>query len=74
MRDGSPAKRAKFRRRRLDGLPLALELAAGRLGTLSLVDLQARLDRAPDLFSAGRRSAAREARGVDARGCRRTRG
>ena len=43
--------------RRLDGLPLALELAAGRLGTLSLVDLQARLDRALDLFSAGRRSA-----------------
>jgi predicted ATPase/DNA-binding SARP family transcriptional activator len=43
--------------RRLDGLPLALELAAGRLGTLSLVDLQARLDRALDLFAAGRRSA-----------------
>jgi predicted ATPase/DNA-binding SARP family transcriptional activator len=43
--------------RRLDGLPLALELAAGRLGTLSLVDLQARLDRALDLFSAGRRTA-----------------
>jgi len=43
--------------RRLDGLPLALELAAGRIGTLSLVDLHARLDRALDLFEAGRPAA-----------------
>ena len=40
--------------RRLDGLPLALELAAGRIGALSLADLHARLDRALDLFEAGR--------------------
>jgi predicted ATPase/DNA-binding SARP family transcriptional activator len=43
--------------RRLDGLPLALELAAGRVGSLSLVDLHARLDRALDLFEAGRPAA-----------------
>jgi predicted ATPase/DNA-binding SARP family transcriptional activator len=42
--------------RRLDGLPLALELAAGRLRTLSLSDLHDRLDRALDLLAAGRSS------------------
>ena len=36
--------------RRLDGLPLAIELAAGRLSGLSLVDLHRRLDRALDLL------------------------
>jgi len=42
--------------RRLDGLPLALELAAGRLRSLSLSDLHERLDRALDLLAAGRSS------------------
>jgi predicted ATPase len=36
--------------RRLDGLPLAIELAAGRLSTFSLTDLATRLDRALDLL------------------------
>ena len=36
--------------RALDGLPLALELAAGRAGTLGLPDLLARLDRRLDLL------------------------
>jgi predicted ATPase/DNA-binding SARP family transcriptional activator len=43
--------------RRLDGMPLAIELAAGRLSTLSLVDLHDRLDRALDLLG-GRPSGA----------------
>ena len=43
--------------RRLDGVPLAIELAAGRLSSFSLTDLHARLDRALDLLG-GPRSAA----------------
>lgn len=39
---------------RLDGIPLAIELAAGRLSTLSLRDLHARLDRSLDLLGGGR--------------------
>ena len=46
--------------RRLDGIPLAIELAAGRLSTFSLADLAERLDRALDLLGSGR--AASEAR------------
>ncbi len=40
--------------RRLDGIPLAIELAAGRLSTFSLTDLHDRLDRSLDLLGAGR--------------------
>ena len=36
--------------RRLDGMPLAIELAAGRLSTFSLADLRSRLDRSLDLL------------------------
>ena len=36
--------------RRLDGMPLAIELAAGRLSTFSLDDLLRRLDRSLDLL------------------------
>jgi predicted ATPase len=42
--------------RRLDGMPLAIELAAGRMSSLSLADLAGRLDRALDLLEGGRRS------------------
>ncbi|HZD71520.1 MAG TPA: transcriptional regulator, partial [Actinomycetes bacterium] len=40
--------------RRLDGMPLAIELAAGQLSSLGLADLHARLDRALDLLGDGR--------------------
>ncbi|MER5228232.1 ATP-binding protein [Streptomyces flaveus] len=42
---------------RLDGMPLAIELAAGRLSTFSLTDLRDRLDRSLDLLGGGRLSA-----------------
>ncbi len=42
--------------RSLDGLPLALELAAARIGTLSLDDLADRLDRRFDLLTRGPRT------------------
>ena len=42
--------------RRLDGMPLAIELAAGRLSTFSLPDLHERLDRSLDLLGRGRPS------------------
>jgi predicted ATPase len=51
--------------RRLDGMPLAIELAAGRLSSLGLTDLHDRLDRALDLLGDGRRPAGND--GVDAR-------
>ncbi|NUU18533.1 transcriptional regulator [Cellulomonas humilata] len=40
--------------RRLDGVPLAIELAASRLSAFSLRDLHDRLDRSLDLLGAGR--------------------
>lgn len=43
--------------RRLDGLPLALELAAGRAGVLSLAEMAARLDDRFGLLAAGPRQA-----------------
>jgi predicted ATPase/DNA-binding SARP family transcriptional activator len=39
---------------RLDGIPLAIELAAGRMSSLELTDLHARLDRSLDLLGDGR--------------------
>ena len=42
--------------RRLDGLPFAIELAAGRLSAFGLTDLHARLDRALDLLGDARAS------------------
>ena len=42
--------------RRLDGMPLAIELAAGRLSSFSLPDLHSRLDRSLDLLGSGRPS------------------
>ncbi|MGH8983649.1 MAG: BTAD domain-containing putative transcriptional regulator [Acidimicrobiia bacterium] len=39
--------------RRLEGMPLAIELAAGRLATMGIADLHARLDRALDVLDGG---------------------
>ncbi len=55
VRPGPPPTPAELRLvadivRRLDGLPLAIELAAGRLSAFSLADLHRRLDRALDLL------------------------
>jgi predicted ATPase len=47
--------------RALDGLPLAIELAAGRLASLALSDLHDRLDRALDLLGDGRDVTLRDA-------------
>ncbi|MGE7960243.1 ATP-binding protein [Pseudomonas sp. NPDC089530] len=43
--------------RRLDGLPLAIELAAAQIGALGLVGLQAQLDNCFQLLTQGRRTA-----------------
>jgi predicted ATPase/DNA-binding SARP family transcriptional activator len=55
VRPGLPVTPADLRLvahivRRLDGMPLAIELAAGRLSTFSLADLHERLDRSLDLL------------------------
>src|SRR5919106_3326844 len=39
--------------RAVDGLPLAIELAAGRLSSMNVADVEARLDRALDLLGRG---------------------
>jgi predicted ATPase/DNA-binding SARP family transcriptional activator len=48
--------------RALDGLPLALELGAARIGTLTLEDLADRLDRRFELLTRGPRTAPRRHR------------
>jgi predicted ATPase len=48
--------------RALDGLPLALELGAARMGTLTIEDLAERLDRRFDLLTRGPRTAPRRHR------------
>lgn len=47
--------------RALDGLPLAIELAAGRLASMGVPDLEARLDRALDLLGRPRFATTRSA-------------
>jgi predicted ATPase/DNA-binding SARP family transcriptional activator len=61
VRPGPPPTPADLRTvadivHRLDGMPLAIELAAGRLSTFSLADLRGRLDRSLDLLGGGRPS------------------
>jgi predicted ATPase/DNA-binding winged helix-turn-helix (wHTH) protein len=43
--------------RRLDGIPLAIELAAARIGALGIEQIAARLDSGFDLLTVGRRTA-----------------
>lgn len=43
--------------RRLDGIPLAIELAAGRMNLLSAQEIAARMDRRFDLLTGGHRTA-----------------
>ena len=54
MRDGPLAVSVC---RRLDGMPLAIELAAARLRTMSLAELHGRLDQRFRLLTGGSRTA-----------------
>ena len=51
---------------RLDGIPLALELAAARLGTMSVADLEERLDHRFRLLTGGARTAPPRQRTLEA--------
>ncbi|MFG2757032.1 BTAD domain-containing putative transcriptional regulator [Streptomyces wuyuanensis] len=67
VRPGPPPSEEELRTvagivRRLDGMPLAIELAAGRLSTFSLDDLNRRLERSLDLLAGGTPSADRRHR------------
>ena len=55
--DGANAAAVVSICRRLDGIPLALELAAARLGALSAADIEARLDDRFRLLTSGSRTA-----------------
>ncbi len=59
--DPAPADQARIREivRRLDGLPLAIELAAARLHTLDLAEVASGLDRRFRLLSSGSRTTPR---------------
>jgi predicted ATPase len=59
LRDGDAA-RVEEVCRRLDGLPLAIELAAARVGVLSITDLLARLDARFEVLTGGRRRRSRD--------------
>ena len=52
--------------RRLDGIPLALELAAARLRVASLAEVDAAVGARPDLLTGGRRTAQARHRSLDA--------
>jgi predicted ATPase/class 3 adenylate cyclase len=56
LRDEDPAIVASLVRR-LDGIPLAIELAAARLGSMSLTDIHDRLDQRFRLLDGGSRTA-----------------
>jgi predicted ATPase/DNA-binding SARP family transcriptional activator len=61
-RDSDVVRRVGEVCRALDGLPLALELGAARMGSLTLDDLADRLDRRFDLLTRGPRTAPRRHR------------
>jgi predicted ATPase/DNA-binding CsgD family transcriptional regulator len=65
LEDANPAEVADLCRR-LDGLPLALELAAARVRTFAPAQLLANLDRRFDLLTAGARAAAPRHRTLEA--------